>query len=154
MQQFYPKILLNNFFYQKALILIALVKKIMKLHQNWKIALNLLPIAFWRYCPKLNMANCYFNCMDSYSIVIFWQYLQGKKCADIRSYITECIVVCFIWLSWIFRFRVAVYQRYRNVLEEKEWEGVGGVPMIFSFNLHPKTWNLGDNLAASINIKD
>ena len=29
--------------------------------------------------------------MDSYPFVRFWQYLQGKKCADMRSYITECI---------------------------------------------------------------
>ena len=45
------------------------------------------------------MANCYANCMDSYPLVRFWQYLQGKKCTDMRSYITECnagstIVVC------------------------------------------------------------
>ena len=41
------------------------------------------------------MANCYANCMDSYSLVRFWQYLQGKKCADMRSYITECIFLSY-----------------------------------------------------------
>ena len=34
------------------------------------------------------MAIFRFNCIDSYSIVRFWQYLQGKKVADIWSYFT------------------------------------------------------------------
>ena len=34
MQQFYPKILLHNFFNQNALMLTALVSKMMKIHQN------------------------------------------------------------------------------------------------------------------------
>ena len=41
MQQFCPKIILNHFFYQKALIWIALAGKIMKIHQNVKIAQKL-----------------------------------------------------------------------------------------------------------------
>ena len=38
------------------------------------------------------MANWYVDYMGSYCIVRFWQYVQGKKCADIGSYITECDV--------------------------------------------------------------
>ena len=70
----------------------ALASKIMKNSQNLKIAL-ILEACYqepWRYCPKLNMTNVYVNCIDSYSIGSFWQYLQGKKCADMGSYFTEC----------------------------------------------------------------
>ena len=41
MQQLGQKIILDQFFCQKALILIALAGKIMKIHKNWKIALKL-----------------------------------------------------------------------------------------------------------------
>ena len=41
MQQFCQKIILDHFFYQKAYILIAYASKIMNIHQNWKIGLNL-----------------------------------------------------------------------------------------------------------------
>ena len=93
MHQFYPKIILDHFFYQKALFLIALGSKILKNYQNGKIAL-ILGACYHepsRYCPKLNMANFYVNCIDSYSIVSFEQYLKGKKCADMGSYFTEWI---------------------------------------------------------------
>ena len=72
MQQFCPKIILNHFFHQKALILIALAGKMIKNRQ------------------KLKMAIFYVNCTDSYSILRLRHYLQGKKCADMWSYITEC----------------------------------------------------------------
>ena len=79
------------FFYQKTLILIALATKVMKNYKK-KIAL-ILGARYqesWRYCPKLNMANFYVNYIDSYSIVIFWQYLQVKKCDNMGSYFTKC----------------------------------------------------------------
>ena len=41
MQTFFLKIILDYFFYQKALILTALDSKITKIHPNWKIALIL-----------------------------------------------------------------------------------------------------------------
>ena len=86
----------DNLFYQKTLILIALATKVMKNYKK-KIAL-ILGARYqesWRYCPKLNMANFYVNCIDSHSIVRLRQYLQGKKCADMGSYFTEwyCLIV-------------------------------------------------------------
>ena len=58
MQQFYPKIILDHFFYKKALILIALASKIMKNYKNKRIDLILVACYQepWRYCQKLNMA--------------------------------------------------------------------------------------------------
>ena len=74
MHQFYPKIFLDHFFYQFALILIALANEIMKNYKDRKIAL-ILGACYqepWRYCRKLKMENFYVDCIDSYSIVSFW----------------------------------------------------------------------------------
>ena len=47
------------------------------------------------------------NSIDSYFIDSFWQYLQGKKCADMGSYIIEWIVLktlVFLGISCIDSF--------------------------------------------------
>ena len=41
MQKSYPKIILDRFFYQKNIDFDSFSQKIMKIHQNWKIALFL-----------------------------------------------------------------------------------------------------------------
>ena len=67
--------------------------KIIKIHENWKIALILLACCQYPcgYDPNLNMANCFVYCIDSYPTLRFMTYPQGKKWADMGSYTTECI---------------------------------------------------------------
>ena len=70
---------------QEALILTAVANEIMKIHQNWKIALIF--VAWCHYpcgsVPNLNMANCYVCCIDSYPTFRFGTHPQG---ADLGSY--------------------------------------------------------------------
>ena len=65
---------------------------------TYTISKEICHILFWDnnflgcvfYFGLYGMANFYANCIGSYSIVTFGLYLQGKKCADMGSYITEC----------------------------------------------------------------
>ena len=94
MQQFYQKTILDHFICQTELILTALTNELMKNFQNWKIALILVACCQypWGYVTNLNMASCCVYCIDSYPILRFVTYPQGKKWADIWSYSTECNV--------------------------------------------------------------
>ena len=129
MQQFYQKITLDHsIISQKALILIALANKIVKIHKNWKIALIL--VAYCQYpCgydPNLNMANCYVNSIDSHHTLRFGTYPQGKRWADMGSYTTE----------WIYTAEASHFPHFRRIFKflQEEQKGQEGATM--KYNQH------------------
>ena len=63
------------------------------------------------YDPNLNMENCYVYYIDSYPILRFGTYSQGKKWADIGSYTTECILYTYFEPFSLFILVITCYYK-------------------------------------------